>query len=90
MLLKTLRPEEQNFHDGLPQHMREVLEGKNVILWEKLLDDLRYSDLGVIDFMKQGVELVGMHDVSPIYPQQMIRASTTPKLLLKTANPRRR
>lgn len=35
--------------------------------------------------MKHGVDLVGEHPVSPMFPQQMIKATATPELLLKAA-----
>ena len=61
------------------------MEGKKLILFEKLLCRYEYADMEVVNFMKQGVDLVGEHPVSPIFPQQMIKSVTTPQLLLKSA-----
>ena len=84
-LAGELSSQERDLHAGLPSHLEEVLEGKRLLLFEKLLRRYSYPDLDVVNFMKNGVDLVGEHSVSPIFPQQMIKSTTTPELLLKTA-----
>ena len=84
-LCKTLEKEEKELHQSLAPHLAEVLEGKNLILFEKLLSRFNYPDMEVVRFMRHGVDLVGEHPASPIFPLQLIKATTTPELLLKSA-----
>ena len=84
-LASDLEIQEQQVHNELPPHIAEVVEGKKLILFEKLLRRYEYADMEVVNFMKRGVDLVGEHPVSPIFPQQMIKSVTTPQLLLKSA-----
>ena len=84
-LANTLEKEEKELHQTLAPHLAEVLEGKKLILFEKLLRRFDYADMEVVRFMKQGVDLVGEHVASPIFPAQLVKATTTPELLLKSA-----
>ena len=84
-LASELEVQEQRVHNELSPHIAEVVEGKRLVLFEKLLQRYEYADMEVVNFMKQGVDLVGEHPVSPIFPQQMIKSVTTPQLLLKSA-----
>lgn len=77
--------EEQQWKSTLPKHMQEVLTGKRIHLWESLLKETGYQDLEVVNFMKQGVDLVGEHKPSPFFPTQMVRAATSPELLAKSS-----
>lgn len=77
--------EEQQWKSTLPKHMQEVLTGKRILLWESLLKETGYQDLEVVNFMKQGVDLVGEHKPSPLFPTQMVRAATSPELLAKSS-----
>ena len=84
-LAGELETQERALHARLPSHIEEVVNGKRLLLFERLLKRFSYSDLDVVEFMKSGVDLVGEHPVSPIFPQQRIKSTTTPELLLKTA-----
>ena len=84
-LAKQMDEEEKQWKVTLPVHMREVLEGKRVLLWEALLRQHGYQDLAVVDFMKSGVDLVGKHVPSPLMPEQMVRATTSPELLARSS-----
>ncbi|OLQ11936.1 hypothetical protein AK812_SmicGene4145 [Symbiodinium microadriaticum] len=58
---KELRYEEARLHSTLPDHAREVVKGKNLLLWAKLLEETSFPDKGVFELMK-GVDLVGNRD----------------------------
>eukprot|EP00435_Cladocopium_sp_Y103_P026793 s405_g6.t1 len=45
----------------LPKFWKE----KNLLVWKLLLEKYQYDDMGVFDFMRDGVKLVGMHDRAP-------------------------
>ena len=84
-LAKQLAEDELGLHRGFPPHIGEVVKGKNILLWERLLQKHHYPDMQVVDFMKNGVDLVGEHSVSPIYPEQRVVATTSVELLKKSS-----
>jgi len=84
-LAKQLAEDELGLHRGFPPHIDEVVKGKNILLWERLLQKHHYPDMQVVDFMKNGVDLVGEHSVSPIYPEQRVVATTSVELLKKSS-----
>ena len=84
-LAKQLAGDEQKLHQSLPRHVGEVLRGKNILLWERLLQTYKHPDMDVVQFMKGGVDLVGEHTTSPIYPEQRVGATTSVELLKNSA-----
>ena len=72
---KQLQLQENALQESLPTSMQKVLAGKRLLLWEKLLRKYDYDDLGVVEFMKQGVRLVGAHSEAPCYPP-LVRPAT--------------
>ncbi|CAE7621993.1 unnamed protein product [Symbiodinium sp. CCMP2592] len=72
---KELRYEEARLHSTLPDHTREVIKGKNLLLWAQLLKETKFPDEGVFDLM------IGVDLESP--------ATSTPELLLESARWRR-
>ena len=84
-MARQLAAEEEKLHKSFPPHIKEVLRGKNILLWERLLRAYDYPDMDVVHFMKEGVDLVGEHTTSPIYPQQRVGATTSVELLKKSA-----
>ena len=55
-LQRELQYEEARFHSVLPDHVREVIKGKSVLMWIHLLKETGFEDHGVFDLMK-GVDL---------------------------------
>ena len=84
-MAKQLAADEEKLHKSFPPHINEVLKGKNILLWERLLRTYDYPDMDVVQFMKEGVDLVGEHTTSPIYPQQRVGATTSVELRKKSA-----
>lgn len=87
---KQLPADEEKLHKSFPSHVREVLRGRNILLWERLLQTYEYPDMDVVRFMKEGVDLVGEHATSPIYPEQRVGATTSVELLKTSATWRNR
>ncbi|CAE7625805.1 unnamed protein product [Symbiodinium sp. CCMP2592] len=85
---KELRYEEARLHSTLPDHTREVIKGKNLLLWAQLLKETKFPDEGVFDLM-MGVDLVGKPDKSPLFETKESPATSTPELLLESARWRR-
>ena len=87
-LRKELQYEEARFHATLPDHVREVIKGKSIMLWAHLLKETNFEDQAVVELMK-GVDLVGTPDKSPLYDSKHVPASTTAELLLESSEWRR-
>ena len=85
-MASDLEEQERKLHGELPAHLAEVLEGKRLVLFENLVRQYDYPDMEVVNFMKCGVDVVGEHSVSAIFPQHMVKPTTTPQLLLETPN----
>lgn len=79
-----MRFEEARFKAGLPAHVQEVLGGKPILLWKKLLQETNFPDLGVVDFM-HGVPLTGRHSKSPLFGEKVVLAKTTTELLVASS-----
>ena len=77
-LSKELAPEEARFHLSLPEHAREVLKGKRLLLFKHLLQESGCPDLEAFDLM-QGVHLVGVATRSPFFGDKIVPATTTPE-----------
>ena len=87
---KQLQLQENALQGSLPTSMQKVLVGKRLLLWEKLLRKYDYDDLGVVEFMKQGVRLVGVHSEAPCYPPLVRPATLTESDLRNSALWRRK
>lgn len=54
-----LRSQEEELRDQMPLHLRRILKGKRLLLWEEILVDLKYKDAGIIDDVIKGSSLTG-------------------------------
>ena len=90
LLKAKLCADEKELHDQFSPSMAKVLADKQILLWQKLLEHYGYDDLPVVDFMKQGVKLVGSHDTPKCYPEQLKPATLTESSLRASAVWRRR
>ena len=81
---QELRVEEARFKANLPQHVREVLGDKPILLWKKLLQETSFPDLSVVDFM-EGVRLTGQHEKSPLFQEKAVLAKTSTDYLVESA-----
>ena len=89
LLAKQLQAKEAELHNSFPECMRKVLDGKRLLLWEELLRKYEYDDMGVVDFMKHGVKLAGVHSDAPCYPR-LVRPATLTEDDLRMASRWRR
>ncbi len=70
-LCAELEDSERALHEALPQHLAKVLKKKRLKLFEKLLSDISYRDVGVVDEMRSGFQLVGWMPRSGIFPAKV-------------------
>ena len=84
VLSQELRFEEARFHASLPRHAQTVLEGKNIILFKRLLEDNGFEDISAVDMMA-GVQLVGTPEKSPLFDLKFVPATSTSDYLLASS-----
>ena len=79
--------QEKILHENLPKSVAKVVQGKKILLWQRLLEQNGYDDMEVVKFMKEGVPLVGARDHPSCYPLKLKLASTTEAELRDSATP---
>ena len=90
LLAVQCEAQEKELHAGLPPSLQKVLEGKRLLVWKKLLEKYQYDDMGVVDFMMDGVKLTGLHDTPSCYPELIKPARMTQRDLESSAVWRRK
>ncbi|CAE6911825.1 gpt [Symbiodinium sp. CCMP2592] len=83
-MAKELSVEEARFHASLPQHAQEVLKGKRILLWRKLLQETGFPDVSVGELM-EGVDLVGKPTKSPLFEWKEVPATSSVQDLLDSS-----
>ena len=85
-----LQQREHELHQSLPEHVREVVQGKRILLLEERLNATAFPDLQVIEDFKQGVDLIGEEPFSPLFLEKLQPASMTVEQLEATAEMNRK
>ncbi|CAE7311794.1 gpt [Symbiodinium sp. CCMP2592] len=83
-MAKELSVEEARFQTSLPQHAQEVLKGKRILLWRKLLQETGFPDVSVSELM-EGVDLVGKPTKSPLFEWKEVPATSSVQDLLDSS-----
>ena len=74
---KKLQESELDLRSKMPAYMQKVLKNKNILLFESLLRSHGYDDLGVVDFLKRGVDLTGASECPDCFERRVRLASLT-------------
>ena len=82
---KELAKEESELKASMPDHMARILQPKRLVLWKEILSDLQYSDLGVIDELTTGTELVGEVPPCGVFEKSFKAAEITVENLAKSS-----
>ena len=82
-LRSKLEEEEVKLHATMEPHIRKVMRGKRILLFQALLQEYGYDDLGVIDELVHGVPLIGMQSVPP-YAERDLKAAPSTKEILES------
>ena len=56
---KVLDVQEVEAKAGLQEHLSRILAPKRILLWEEMLKEANYPDMGVVNELLHGTELVG-------------------------------
>ena len=59
---KQLEQQEKRLHESLNPSVEKVVGDKKILLWKSLLQEEGYDDMAVVNFLTEGVPLVGAHD----------------------------
>eukprot|EP00435_Cladocopium_sp_Y103_P063984 s44_g25.t1 len=70
---KELATEEQKLHDGLEPHLREVLNGKRLLLFGEMLQSLDYPDKSLVKDIINGFHLTGWMPKTGVFPPHLKR-----------------
>ena len=76
---EELRPQEEELKNHLPEHLRSILDGKGLLVWREILQDLGYKDLGVVEEVARGTELLGQVPLTGVFEQSFKPAVATPE-----------
>ncbi len=78
-----LEHDEKNLKATMPDHLKKILQPKQIRLWEKLLREGGYKDMGVVSEMISETSLVGETEVSGLWPAKFTPAMLTEDELLE-------
>ena len=81
---------EVKLHDTMEPHIKRVMRGKRILLFQALLQEYGYDDLGVIDELVHGVPLTGLQAVPPYAEKDLKAAPSTREILESEAKWRNR
>ena len=87
--IERLRPQEEALHASMPCYMQGVLKDKNLLAWEEILKETSYPDLDCVQFMKEGVRLVGCEKHPESFLKKVVPATLSVEELRATARHRR-
>ncbi|CAE7945511.1 unnamed protein product, partial [Symbiodinium necroappetens] len=86
ILAKKLEKDEEALHRSMPEWMQGVVHDQRILLWEALLRQSDYDDMEVVDFLKQGVPLVGASDCPTCF-ETKVRPAVLTEAELRAAAP---
>eukprot|EP00435_Cladocopium_sp_Y103_P039415 s2955_g10.t1 len=77
-----LREAEKQLHDGMPAHLKNILDGKRLLLWKEILQDLNYPDVAVVDDIISGFALTGWAPTTGIFRPDVRKPSLSVQQLV--------
>ena len=76
-----LRAEELKLKYSMPKHIKEIMKGKRLALWGKILSDLNYPDTDLVQDMVRGFPLSGWMPRSNVFPHEVRHPKITMEAL---------
>ena len=80
-----LAKEEHHLHDRLPPHRKKILDGKRLLVLKEILEDEGYPDVGLVQEIEDGFDLVGISGESEALPPDFQPASISQEELLASS-----
>ena len=88
---KELNGKEEALTRDMPDHVRDLVGGKRLLVWKEILSDFNYPDTTAIDEMAEGFKLSGWMGRSNVFKTRAKRPAmplSTLKQLSKALNGR--
>ena len=82
---KELELKELELHESLDKHLKDVLQGKRLLLFKEMLADLHYPDAGLVDEICSGFKLSGWLSKSHVFPSALKRPAQSLESACKVA-----
>ena len=86
---KELEQDEKQLHQSLEPHLQQVLQGKRLLVFQEMLNDLGYPDNALVQDICKGFQLTGWLPKSGVFPPAFKRPAhnlETAKKLAKGVN----
>ena len=64
-----LKPQEDVLKSSMPQHIQKILAPKRLCLFKQILNEIGYIDVGVVDLLINGGNLVGPIPEGDVFPK---------------------
>ena len=74
---KELAEDERRFHENMPEHLRQLLSGKRLLLLKEVLEGLKFPDTHLFEEITQGFTLHGWMTESNVFPRETKRPEYT-------------
>ena len=74
---------EKEVHDGMPQHLKNIMQGKRVLLMEELATEMDWPDMGLFKELREGFRLVGSFQPTGVFRPGVTVASLSEEELRK-------
>lgn len=71
IMKKDLESEEKKLLAGMPGHVLDVVGGKPLLLFKKLLEESHFGDMSVFEMMTEGVPLTGVEPESELFDKNL-------------------
>jgi hypothetical protein len=72
---KFLADQEAVLHETLPEHLKKILKGKQLLLFKEILTLHRYPDIQIVDDIIRGADIVGKTPFCPVYQKCLVPAT---------------
>ena len=82
---KQLAADEAALHESLPTHLKQILKGKQLLLFKEILALHKYPDVQIIDDIIRGADIVGKTPSCPIYQKCLVPATLSTEELKSRA-----
>eukprot|EP00973_Karenia_brevis_P034306 4731926-Karenia_brevis.AAC.1 len=82
---KSLESKEDALKRSLHVDVRSIVQRKNILLFQRMLADIRYDDPGVADYLVQGVKTMGLLSKTGIWRLGGIHPSANLEAVLRCA-----
>ncbi|CAJ1442762.1 unnamed protein product, partial [Effrenium voratum] len=89
-VVSDLEDQERQLKASMEPGVSAILSSKKILAWQALLEASHYEDMQVVELVKQGITLDGVHSCPPCYPPDWKPATLDSQDLLDTAVWRRR